>query len=177
VDLGEAGGHADFAKLIWQDAVYYDSPTEYAGWQADLVYDNDNGNLLSKTYSDNFTEDDITLSYAYGNYGDWNWRRTQQTFEGSITGEVRETIYEYYTSTGNLMWKEPWLSDGSHPTRVTYTYDSYGNPETVTDARGNITSYTYDGIGRLVRTDFPDGGREIKTYLLFTKFLLYFLPN
>jgi len=211
--FGEAGGHADFVKLIEQDAVYYDSPTEYAGWHADLVYDNDNGNLISKAYSGTFAED-ITLSYAYGNYDDWNWRRTLQTLEGNTTGKVRETTYEYYTGTGNLMWKEPWLSDGSHPTRVTYTYDSYGNLETITDARGNtttteyeavlhthpsrvispstggtshtvryptydyrwgkptqmidenghITSYAYDGIGRLVQTDLPDGGREINNY-------------
>lgn len=211
--FGETGGNADFVKLIGQDAVYYDSPTEYVGWHADLVYDNDNGNLLSKTYSGAFAEN-VTLSYDYDNYGDWNWRRTQQTLEGSTTGKVRETTYEYYTGTGNLMWKEPWLSDGSHPTRVTYTYDSYGNLETATDAmgntttteyesvlhthpariispatggtshiveypaydylwgkptqmideNGNITSYAYDGIGRLVQTDLPDGSRETRSY-------------
>ncbi|MDY6793292.1 MAG: FG-GAP-like repeat-containing protein, partial [Thermodesulfobacteriota bacterium] len=143
--FGETDGHADFVKLIAQDAIYHDSPTAWVGWHADLVYDDDNGNLLSKSYLGDAAES-ITLSYSYANYGDWNWRRTLQTLVGSASGKVRETAYEYFTGTGNLMWKEPWLSDGSHPTRINYTYDGYGNVQAVTDARGNVTTTEYESV-------------------------------
>lgn len=36
-------------------------------------------------------------------------------------------------------------------------YDKFGNPETETDYRGRVTSFTYDGLGNLVKTTNPDG--------------------
>ncbi len=36
-------------------------------------------------------------------------------------------------------------------------YDKFGNPETETDYRGRVTSFTYDGLGNLVKTTTPDG--------------------
>lgn len=36
-------------------------------------------------------------------------------------------------------------------------YDKFGNPETETDYRGRVTSFTYDGLGNLVKTTKPDG--------------------
>lgn len=36
-------------------------------------------------------------------------------------------------------------------------YDKFGNPGTETDYRGRVTSFTYDGLGNLVKTTTPDG--------------------
>jgi RHS repeat-associated protein len=48
--------------------------------------------------------------------------------------------------------------DGSlvRPT-VTQSYDAAGRVITTTDANGHTTSFTYDELGRLTRTDHPDG--------------------
>jgi len=200
-----------FVRLDQTRTDFYNNPTVYA--QKDFTYSNTHGSVVTSEASGTGAET-VTTTNQYQNYGSWIWKLIQKTFEGSTTGKVRETAYDYDNGTGNLMWKEPWLLDGSHPTRVTYTYDSYGNLETVTDARGNtttteyetilrthpsrvispvtsgtshiieypaydyrwgkptqmidesghITSYAYDGIGRLTQTDLPDGGQEIKSY-------------
>lgn len=39
---------------------------------------------------------------------------------------------------------------------VRQTWTANGQLQTVRDAKGNLTSYDYDGFGRLVRTRFPD---------------------
>ncbi|MCA9922592.1 MAG: RHS repeat protein, partial [Anaerolineales bacterium] len=42
--------------------------------------------------------------------------------------------------------------------QTNYTYDLMGNLETVTDAAGNVTTMTYDAIGRKIGMDDPDMG-------------------
>ncbi|CAB1062260.1 hypothetical protein D1BOALGB6SA_7036 [Olavius sp. associated proteobacterium Delta 1] len=205
-------GPAVFVRLIMEFTSYYDSPDDYVGWRIDYTYDDTNGNLLSKTRAGSNTED-VTSAYAYNNYGDWLWRRTSHTLSGSSSGKVRETIYEYENSTGNLLYREHWLAGGTSP-RISYTYDSYGNVTTVTDPKGNtttteyetvlhahpsriilpetngvshisrITAYdyrwgqptsqtdenghtttvVYDGLGRPVQVDHPDGGQVVTEY-------------
>lgn len=61
------------------------------------------------------------------------------------SGSIKaRTSFTYYSSTGNLWKKESWLSGGVNPV-ITYTYDSYGNLETITDAKNNPpTTITYD---------------------------------
>ena len=41
---------------------------------------------------------------------------------------------------------------------ATTTYDSLNRVATVTDAQGNLTTYEYDGLGRLVKTRYPSPG-------------------
>ena len=38
----------------------------------------------------------------------------------------------------------------------TLTYTAWGALETLTDAKGNLTNYSYDGFGRPTKTSFPD---------------------
>jgi len=47
-----------------------------------------------------------------------------------------------------------------------YTYDTFGRILTQTDAMGNTTEYTYDKIGRLTRTTYPDDTFMSKTYTI-----------
>lgn len=42
-------------------------------------------------------------------------------------------------------------------TTTSYTYDTYGNPLTTTDGRGNTTTFTYDAYDRLISTITPEG--------------------
>ncbi len=42
-----------------------------------------------------------------------------------------------------------------YDTTLTYTYDSVGNIQTITDQSGNVTKYTYDNMSQLIREDNP----------------------
>ncbi|MGN1085351.1 MAG: InlB B-repeat-containing protein, partial [Lachnospiraceae bacterium] len=46
-----------------------------------------------------------------------------------------------------------------------YTYDSYGNTETVTDAAGNVTEYSYDRLGHKLTELTPEGDKFSFAYL------------
>ena len=47
---------------------------------------------------------------------------------------------------------------------VRYTYTLNGKQASVQDARGNQTSYSYDGFDRPLRTTFPNATFEQLTY-------------
>ncbi len=47
---------------------------------------------------------------------------------------------------------------------VSATYDYWGNPITQTDANGNTTTYTYDGIGRVLTVTNPDNSQKEYVY-------------
>ncbi|MCD4721144.1 MAG: hypothetical protein K8S13_14990, partial [Desulfobacula sp.] len=132
--------HWAFVKLIQSRTEHYDSETVYI--QKDYAYDDTNGNLLTAISSGTDAEN-IIKSYGYTNYGDWLWRKTQETMEGSSSGKVRETCFEYENNTGNLISKELWLDSDINP-REEMTYDNNGNRISLTDARGNLTTTEYD---------------------------------
>lgn len=50
---------------------------------------------------------------------------------------------------------------------VTATYDCWGNPLTMTDANGNVTRYSYDGIDRVLTITNPDGSSKSYTYVVY----------
>ena len=131
-----------FVYLQQKIAESYDGATTTR--QEIYQYNSANGNLLSKTISGTDGET-LTSTYQYSNFGNWTWRPTQETIEGSSSGKVREAHYGYESDTGNLLYKVFWLSDGDNP-RLEMTYDPYGNQQTVKDARGNITATEYDTI-------------------------------
>ena len=53
---------------------------------------------------------------------------------------------------------------GPRPGMTTYSYDALNRIATVTDPSGGLTRYFYDADGELIRTDFPNGASEIRTY-------------
>ena len=149
------GSHA-FVKLTQKYSEFYVSQTVYT--QEDYTYDDTNGNLLTSTTSGTDAED-ITTTSQYANYGDWLWRMTQQTIEGSLTGKVREFYYGYESTSGNMLYKEQWLETGTNP-RINMTYDAYGNRKTLTDAKGNTTTTDYDTAVHTypVKVTYPSTG-------------------
>jgi RHS repeat-associated protein len=218
--------NAGFVKLTRKLATQYDSMTVFT--QEDNTYDDTNGNLLTtlSSGSDGITPptENITKTNEYQNYGTSDrqvWRNRTETITGSNSGQVRQTIYDYYLGTGNLKTKSSWLQGGTNPT-ISMIYDSYGNVRYMTDARGNTTEiqydsintypfkvispstngvthitqteynylygqpyrtqdenlnwtvYTYDVFGRLIQTDYPDGGQTVYQYFdnVFPRYLI-----
>ncbi len=90
--------------------------------------------------------DTVTTINEFKNYGTWVWRPTKTTITDAANAKVRETYLDYYSSNGNLKTMSFWLSTGANPL-LSYTYDIYGNLETMTDAVGNPpTIYVYDSL-------------------------------
>ena len=154
-DFGPPENKSAFVKLDEKRAESYDGETVTV--QESYQYDDTNGNLLTLTTSGPDAET-VTTSFQYRNYGDWLWRKTQETVEGSISGKVRESYYDYESVTGNLLAKEFWLDTSPTNLRISMTYDEYGNQETVTDGRGNTTLTKYDDATHTypVRITYPE---------------------
>jgi RHS repeat-associated protein len=59
-----------------------------------------------------------------------------------------------------------WLASVKSPAGVvgSTTYNAAGQPVTVTDGANNVTRYSYDGAGRVVRTTLPDGTDATASY-------------
>lgn len=143
-----------FVRLASQRTDFFFNPTVFS--QEAYTYDNTHGGILTKTVSGSEAES-ITTTNTYQNYGDWIWRTTRQSVSGSASGKVRESISAYENGTGSLLSEEQWLATGTNP-RVTYTYDSYGNVRTMTNAMGYVTTADYDSVMNAfpVRVTSPD---------------------
>jgi len=140
VYLDDPDNTTAFVKLSQKRTDYYDSATVFA--QEDYFYEDTNGNLTTVVAYGTDGEN-VTTSFQYQNKGDWLWCKTEETVQGSLSGKVRETYFEYENNTGNLLLKESWLDGGSNPSEE-MTYDDYGNRISLTDARGNTTATEYD---------------------------------
>ena len=130
-----------FVKLAQKRTESYDAQTVFA--QEDYTYDNAHGGVLTAIVSGTGAED-VTTTNTYANYGDWAWRKTQETITGASTGQVRQTTFAYESGTGNLLSKTFWNDQGTGNPQVVMTYDTYGNLSTETDARSNTTTYEYE---------------------------------
>lgn len=94
------------------------------------------------------------------------WKAIVNGTSGSWSDPSNYLQSEYYTydenpgfayspTRGNLVRIQEWTGDpASHARRVrsTFSYDSYGNVLTETDALGNSTSHTYENTKNLFRT-------------------------
>ncbi|MCK4882312.1 MAG: RHS repeat protein, partial [Candidatus Omnitrophica bacterium] len=106
-------------------------------------------------------------SYSSTVYDDW------RTVSINENGHKQESDFDAY---GRLIEKREYLgADGrGAPTypqtpftlyAVTkYTYDSEGNLTMTQDAKGNVTTITYDNLGRKVSMDDPDMGEWFYKY-------------
>ena len=67
-----------------------------------------------------------------------------------MTGLDSTTLtYDYYTTTNKGRLKT--VSHSAKGTLASYTYDTRGRVETVTDAKNNTYTYGYDETARTVR--------------------------
>ena len=56
---------------------------------------------------------------------------------------MRQTLYQYFGATGNLQEKSELVCPSTYANTF-YTYDNYGNPKTITDPMGIVTTMNYD---------------------------------
>lgn len=85
-----------------------------------------------------------TLATTSATYGPD--RITKNVYDAA--GQVLKVIKAYGQTTANGL---PQLQQDY----VTYTYTDNGKQKTLKDANGNVTTYTYDGLDRLVAWAFP----------------------
>lgn len=87
-------------------------------------------------------------------------RVAEETHDGANI--LRHSLYRVYDLLGRL---ETTADASSNPTD--YTRDGNGNPTTITDALGRVTSHQYDPLNRLARTVQDVGGIAAQTVATF----------
>ena len=125
-------------------------------------YSYDNANRMTEEYfpaAPGTSKANAKLRFAYDYFYDGNTKKvTEYDNDGSTV--LATTEYEY---DGQDRITEVTQRINDTPTyavtQISYTFT--GTPkvfkETVTDAESKDTVYTYDGLGRLARIDYPDG--------------------
>jgi RHS repeat-associated protein len=145
-----------------------------------FTYDSD-GNALTKTVTDTSVTPNVarTWTYTYTSYGQ------VLTTKGPRTDVNGTTTFTYYTcTTGSQCGQVHTVTDAVGNVTTFNTYNTYGEPVTLTDANGVITTLTYDARARLTsrqvgtettafayyptgllqKTTLPDGGYIQYTY-------------
>jgi RHS repeat-associated protein len=104
------------------------------------------GNLLTKAVTDTTVTPNVTRTwtYTYGGYG------RALTADGPRTDVLDKTTYQYYTcATGAQCGEIETVTDAAGHVTTYNTYNSYGQPLTITDPNGVVTTLTYDSRQRL----------------------------
>ena len=102
------------------------------------------GNTLTKTVTDTATSTTRVWTYTYDSYG------RMLTADGPRTDVVDKTTYAYYTCTTGIQCGQISTITNAAGQVTTYsTYNAYGQPLTITDPNGVVTTLTYDARQRL----------------------------
>jgi RHS repeat-associated protein len=90
----------------------------------------------------------------------YDYLHRKKTFTQVVRQDNKNYTTEYGYGPGG------WLASVTSPLKVvsSTTYNAAGEPRTVTDGAGNVTTYQYDGAGRRVRTTLPDNTYRTVTY-------------
>jgi RHS repeat-associated protein len=103
-----------------------------------------NGNLLTKTVLDTGTSESRTWTYTYNGFGQ------VLTANGPRTDVSDVTTYTYYTCTTGYQCGQVQTVTNALGHLTTYnTYNAHGQPLTITDPNGVVTTLTYDARQRL----------------------------
>jgi YD repeat-containing protein len=104
------------------------------------------GNALTKTVTDTSVTPNVsrTWAYTYDTYG------RVLTADGPRTDVTDVTTYTYYTCTsGTECGQLHTLTNAAGQTTTYNTYNPHGQPLTITDPNGVVTTLTYDARQRL----------------------------
>ncbi|WP_198683851.1 RHS repeat-associated core domain-containing protein [Peristeroidobacter agariperforans] len=138
-----------------------------------------NGNVLTKTILDTATSESRTWTYSYNSFGQ------MLTVDGPRTDVQDVTTYAYYNCTTGLQCGQVHTITNALGHVTTYnTYNAHGQPLTITDPNGVVTTLSYDPrqrvtartvgseqaifdywpTGLLKKTTMPDGSFLEYTY-------------
>ena len=115
----------------------------------------DGGDILSKMHLDGAGNDtEVEITYAY----DVLYRMTEKVRTWNETVTMRES-YDFADDDGSVYAStridEFTSTVGETSSSYSYTYDLFGNIQTITDSAGLITRYYYDDQQQLIRENNP----------------------
>jgi RHS repeat-associated protein len=114
------------------------------------------GNVLTKTVLDTATAESRTWTYTYNGFG------RVLTENGPRTDVTDVTTNAYYTcSTGTQCGQLNTVTNALSHVTTFNTYNAHGQPLTITDPNGVVTTLTYDARQRLKTRTF---GGELTTF-------------
>jgi len=116
------------------------------------------GNVLTKTVTDTSVSPNVarTWTYTYNSYGQ------VLTIDGPRTDVSDVTTVAYYTcSTGTQCGQIQTITNALSQITTFNTYNAYGQPLTITDPNGVVTTVSYDARQRLTSSGV---GTEITSY-------------
>ena len=130
-------------STTWHSTFRLPTQIDEPGKRTTFTHDS-NGNVLTKTVLDTSTSESRTWTYTYNSFGQ------VLTANGPRTDVSDVTTYTYYScTTGHECGQLHTVTNAlSHVT--TYdTYNAHGQPLTITDPNGVVTTLTYDARQRL----------------------------
>ncbi len=130
---------------------------------------------------------DATGTHCYTLYNTYD---SKDRLISSTDALGHETTYQYDNQNNLILQKSPlqqitWkydlenrpLSENTSGLEKQFTYDKLGRVIRSTDPSGHTTHYTYDPLGRVIRTQHPDGGIEHKQYDILGNIIQETDPN
>ena len=156
--VNAVGASGDAITLLFDDFTYIDAPAEsYCG------YDLQNGNLL---YS--IDPRGLTTSFQYDQLGrvirvnntDGTYTTTQYDDARNrvaVLDELGRRTMSYFDEVGRLVKTERYGTSSTAYSNVTLTYTWMDNIRTSTDAEGRVTVFSYDYLGRNIKTQYMNG--------------------
>ena len=145
--------------------------TDSVGREHTLTYDTNGIDLLNVKRKN---------GGSYETLAAFTWNSTQH-LPLTITDDAGQVTTNTYNAAGQLLTSTNPLSqvttyvydtDGylqqvenaNSEVQQSFTYDSYGRVETVTDSEGYVLTYDYDALDRVTRVTYPDTTYEEVTY-------------
>ena len=172
--------------LSERDGLYYTTQYEYDdlgrvtkvifvdGTDLDYIYNDTPGNLNAAVIN----AKEVENTYKYDGLG-----RLTEMIQDSGTGGYGYTLKNYYDLAGNLIQVEDSqerftkleydryrrlrkiIYPDNTELSTKYSYSGANNyTQTVTDAKGTLTSYTFDGFDRLIEVNEPEGASASYKY-------------
>lgn len=130
---------------IWREPQTITEPNRTTGYTFDTY-----GNVLTKTITDTSVTPNVsrTWTYTYYNGGLYGQVQTLTGPRTDITTDV--TTYTYYNcATGGECGQISTITNGLNQVTTFNSYNVYGQPLTVTDPNGVVTTLTYDARERI----------------------------
>lgn len=127
----------------WHSTFRLPTQIDEPGKRTTFTHDS-NGNVLTKSVLDTSTSESRTWTYTYNSFGQ------VLTANGPRTDVSDVTTYTYYNcTTGSQCGQVNTITNAAGHVTTYNTYNAHGQPLTITDPNGLVTTLTYDARQRL----------------------------